>query len=81
MADMRVVQADVVGERHVRCVVADSFGARVRAIAFRAVDGPLAPLLLDRRGPPIHLVGQLRADSWNGARRTQFEIRDVAAPA
>ncbi len=81
MADMRVVQADVVGERHVRCVVADSFGARVRAIAFRAVDGPLAPLLLDRRGPPIHVVGQLRADSWNGARRTQFEIRDVAAPA
>lgn len=79
LADMRVVQADIVGEKHVRCVLVDSFGARVRAIAFRAVDAPLAPLLLDRSGPPVHVAGQLRADSWNGTRRTQFEIRDAAA--
>ena len=78
LSDMRVVQADIVGEKHVRCVLADSFGARVRAIAFRAVDTPLAPLLLDRGGPPVHVAGQLRADSWNGMRRTQFEIRDAA---
>lgn len=81
LADMRVVQADVVGGKHIRCVLADSYGARVRSIAFRAVEGPLAALLLDRSGPPIHAAGQLRADSWNGARRTQFEIRDAAAAA
>lgn len=79
LPDMRVVQSDIVGEKHIRCVLADGFGARVRAIAFRAVEGPLAPLLFDRSGVPLHVAGQVRADSWNGARRVQFDIRDVAA--
>jgi single-stranded-DNA-specific exonuclease len=52
----------------------------VRAIAFRAVESPLARLLLERGGPPLHVAGQVRADTWNGVRRTQFDIRD-AAPA
>ena len=80
LADMRIVQPDVVGQAHVRCTLADSFGARVRAIAFRAVDNPLGALLLNRNGPPIHVAGALRAETWNGTRRVQFEIRD-AAPA
>ncbi len=78
LADMRVVQADVVGQAHVRCTLADGFGGRIRAIAFRAVDGPLAELLLNRNGPPIHVAGALRAETWNGTRRVQFEIRDAA---
>jgi single-stranded-DNA-specific exonuclease len=80
LADMRVVQADIVGEKHIRCVLADTLGARVRAIAFRAVESAMAPLLLDRAGPPIHVAGALRSETWNGTRRVQFEIRD-AAPA
>ena len=37
---VRLVQADVVGERHVRCLVtdADGQGPRLRGIAFRALD-------------------------------------------
>jgi single-stranded-DNA-specific exonuclease len=50
----------------------------VRAIAFRAVDTPLQALLMDRSGPPVHVAGQLKADTWNGMRRAQFEIRDAA---
>jgi single-stranded-DNA-specific exonuclease len=80
LADMRPVHADVVGAKHIRCVLADPWGNRVRAIAFRAVEGPLARLLLERGGPPLHVAGQVRADTWNGVRRTQFDIRD-AAPA
>ena len=78
MAAMSVVQADIVGAKHVRCTLADASGARVRAIAFRAVDTPLQALLMDRSGPPVHVAGQLKADTWNGTRRAQFEIRDAA---
>jgi single-stranded-DNA-specific exonuclease len=78
MAAMSVVQADIVGAKHVRCTLADASGARVRAIAFRAVDTPLQALLMDRSGPPVHVAGQLKADTWNGMRRAQFEIRDAA---
>ncbi len=78
LADMRIVQADVVGQAHVRCTLADSFGMRVRGIAFRAADGPLGALLLNRSGPAIHVAGALRAETWNGTRRVQLEIRDAA---
>jgi hypothetical protein len=33
---------------------------------------------MDRSGPPVHVAGQLKADTWNGMRRAQFEIRDAA---
>ena len=36
-AGVRVVRADIVGEKHVRCVLADQQGGRLNAIAFRAV--------------------------------------------
>ncbi len=78
MQSVSVVHADVVGGKHVRCTLADASGARVRAIAFRAVDTPLQALLMDRSGPPVHVAGQLRADTWNGMRRAQFEVRDAA---
>jgi len=81
----RVVTADVVGEKHVRCLLAaaDGAGPRLRAIAFRAIDGELGPALLQARqtGAPLHLAGHLRADHWRGERRVQFVLEDAARPA
>jgi single-stranded-DNA-specific exonuclease len=79
---VRLVQADVAGEKHVRCLVAAANGGRLRAVAFRSLDGALGPALLQARqtGRALHLAGHLRADDWRGERRVQFVIED-AAPA
>jgi single-stranded-DNA-specific exonuclease len=86
---VRLVQADLVGERHVRLLAttADGQGARLRGIAFRAMDGggsakgsELGEALLAARstGRPLHLAGHLRADYWRGERRIQLVVEDAA---
>ena len=80
LPDVRVAFADVVGGAHVKLRLAGGGGAMLDAIAFRAVGTPLGEGLLASRGKPIHVVGRLRQDDWNGRIRVQLEIED-AAPA
>jgi single-stranded-DNA-specific exonuclease len=74
----RILRADVLKDRHVRCVVGGADGGRVDAIAFRALEGPLGPALLRAQGAPLHVAGHLRAEVWQGRRRLKFHIEDVA---
>jgi len=76
----RVVHAAVVGDAHVRCVLAGADGGRLKGIAFRSLDGPLGPALLETNGRPIHVAGKLRPDTWGGRDDVQLIIDD-AAPA
>ncbi|MBK1841311.1 single-stranded-DNA-specific exonuclease RecJ [Azospirillum sp. YIM B02556] len=80
IADARVVRADVVGANHVRCILQGNDGARLKAIAFRALDSDMGQALLNGRGTPFHLAGVLRIDRWNGSEGVQLLIDD-AAPA
>lgn len=81
VADARVVRADVVGANHVRCILTSPDGARLKAIAFRAMDDDLGPALLQTGGRPLHVAGHLRADRWNGAEGAQLLIDDAAFAA
>jgi single-stranded-DNA-specific exonuclease len=76
----RLVKADIVGETHVRCIVSGRDGGRLKAIAFRAMEGPLGPGLLTAagKGDPLHLAGYLRADRWMGRLECQLMIDDAA---
>ncbi|MFZ1814217.1 MAG: single-stranded-DNA-specific exonuclease RecJ [Rhizobiaceae bacterium] len=69
----------IVGRDHVSLTLKAGDGASIQAIAFRAVDTPLGALLL-RQGEPIHVVGTISADMWQGTRRVQFRIMDAARP-
>jgi len=78
LTGVRIVKADLVGTSHVRCFLTDSSGAKVKAIAFRAVETPLGQLLLQSGGTPIALAGKVKLDRWNGEIRVQFQIDDAA---
>jgi single-stranded-DNA-specific exonuclease len=77
----KLVKADVVGEDHVRCILSSNDGGRLKAIAFRAMQGPLGPGLLDaaHKGQPLHIAGHLRVDRWMGRLEAQLMIDDAAA--
>ena len=77
----RVARADRIGKDGgtVRAYVeGEGGGPRLKAMLFRAADGPLASALLERRAP-IHLAGHLRAEEWNGSVSPCFFIADAAA--
>jgi single-stranded-DNA-specific exonuclease len=75
----RVVRADRVGKEGntVRAFLeGEGGGGRLKAICFRAKDGPLAQALLG--GGHLHLAGHLRAESWNDSVSVALHIVDAA---
>jgi single-stranded-DNA-specific exonuclease len=78
--DVKIAFADIVGGDHVRLRLVGGDGARLDAIAFRAVGTKLGEGLLAARGRHIHAAGKLILDDWGGVERAQLQIED-AAPA
>jgi single-stranded-DNA-specific exonuclease len=78
LANCRIMKADIVGEKHVSVIVAQG-GARLRGIAFRAMESDLGPSLLSMRSRSCHLAGHLRIDEWQGEERVQLHIDDATA--
>ena len=76
LADCKIIRADVVGDKHVSVIFVQG-GARLRGIAFRALDSNLGQALL-RGGERIHLAGHLRINEWQGVERIQLHISDAA---
>jgi single-stranded-DNA-specific exonuclease len=82
LARARVVRADRVGKEAatVRAYLEGEAGGRLKAICFRAKEGPLAEALLNRRSEPLHLCGQLRAERWNDEVTACLHVVDAALP-
>ncbi len=78
----RVVKADRIGKdgNTIRVMVEGEGGGRLKALLFRAKEGPLAEALSRVGGAPLHLAGHLRAEFWQGRVSAGFFIAD-AAPA
>jgi single-stranded-DNA-specific exonuclease len=76
----RHVLADArqVGTGHIRVDLRSQTGARLQAMAFRAVGTGLGDFLFANRGRTIHIAGNLSANWWNGSRSVQFRITDAA---
>jgi single-stranded-DNA-specific exonuclease len=79
LADVRCERAMVVRGGHVSCMMTDSSGGRLKAIAWRAEDTELGRRIL-AGGGGLHVAGLLKADEWNGRVGVQLEIEDAADP-
>ena len=73
----RVVNARIVGTNHISCVLTDTGGGRLKAIAVRAADSALGQTLMSPGGVPLSLAGRVKLDRWNGDLKVQFQIEDV----
>jgi single-stranded-DNA-specific exonuclease len=76
---VRIIKADVVGNGHVRAVVAGDDGRSFKAVAFRAVDTALGQAL---RGAAPHrrlwLAGRARIDDWGSRPAAEMHLEDAA---
>lgn len=79
----RIARADRVGKEGgtVRAFIQGEGGGRLKAVCFRAKEGPLAELLLGSGGVPVHLAGALRAERWNGEVSASLHVQDAARVA
>lgn len=76
----RITYADYVGTGHIRCTIVSGDGSRLKAIAFRAADGPLGDILINENHRPLHIAGTLARDDWGGRQSVQLFIDDAAEP-
>lgn len=76
----RVTFADIVGVGgHVKVSMVSQDRARINGIAFRAADSALGQFLLEARiSDPIHVVGTLSINHWQGREEVQLRIMDAA---
>lgn len=76
---MRVVKADVVGNGHLRAILAGADGRSIKSIAFRKADSPLGHALLgaprDRR---LWVAGKAKVDDWGGRPTAELHLEDAA---
>ena len=78
-AGMRIERAMALKGGHVRCILVDDSGAKLRAVAWRSADTELGRRLLAADGA-LHVVGRLRPDDWMGREAVELEIEDAADP-
>jgi single-stranded-DNA-specific exonuclease len=80
LTDVLVIHADIVGTNHVRCTLRDRDGGpTVKAVAFRAGETPLGKFLLtsaQNSVTPVHLMGSVQINSWQGRESAEFHIAD-----
>jgi single-stranded-DNA-specific exonuclease len=76
---VRIIKADVVGNGHVRAIVAGDDGRSLKAVAFRQAETALGQALL---GAPSHrrlwLAGRPKIDDWGAKPAAELHIDDAA---
>jgi single-stranded-DNA-specific exonuclease len=79
LSNIRVHSADIVGKNHLRLMVSDwEGGARMKAMAFGALDTDMGQAFLQKRTAAFHIAGILKLDTWNGNRRVEMHVKDAA---
>ncbi len=76
--DCQILFAKEVGTNHLKVAFGDGMGARLDAIAFNAVDGPMGQELLNHSGARFHLAGRLDVNVWQGRKSPQLRLEDAA---
>ncbi|HEY7810714.1 MAG TPA: single-stranded-DNA-specific exonuclease RecJ [Allosphingosinicella sp.] len=76
---VRVVKADIVGNGHLRLVVAGDDGRRIKAIAFRMAESALGEAMLS--APPhrkLWIAGRIKRDEWSDRVSAEMHLEDAA---
>ncbi|WP_370173601.1 single-stranded-DNA-specific exonuclease RecJ [Sphingobium abikonense] len=76
---MRVIKADVVGNGHLRAIMAGDDGRSIKTIAFRRAETELGQAILaaprDRR---LWVAGKARIDDWGSRPAAELHLEDAA---
>ena len=75
--DCQILFAKPVGANHLKISFGDGLGARIDAISFGAMDGPMGQELLNHGGARFHLAGRLEVNVWQGRRSPQLRLEDA----
>ncbi|MGI4775619.1 MAG: single-stranded-DNA-specific exonuclease RecJ [Janthinobacterium lividum] len=80
-SNLFVLKADIVGEKHVRCLLMperDAYGTKaVASIAFNAVDTEIGKTLMSKSPNSMSVIASLKINSWQRSEKIQIQIIDI----
>jgi single-stranded-DNA-specific exonuclease len=77
--NLRVAFAQRVGVDHVRFTFEDINAQRLSGICFGCADGSIGEALLAADGKKWNAAGKIKIDTWQGRKRIQLHLEDLAA--
>lgn len=76
---VRIVKCDIVGNGHVRAIVAGDDGRSLKCVAFRAADTALGQALLAApRDRKLWIAGRAKIDDWGARPAAEIHLEDAA---
>jgi single-stranded-DNA-specific exonuclease len=76
---VRMVKCDIVGNGHVRAIVAGDDGRSIKCVAFRAAETPLGQALLAApRDRKLWIAGRAKIDDWGARPAAEIHLEDAA---
>ncbi len=73
----KVVAVDILKEQHLRLIVTDASGGRLKVMCFRCVGTPMGDRLTGARGKMLHLAGTLKSEIWQNRPQVTFMVSDA----
>ena len=78
--DMRIRSVRRMGDTHLRLRFDDGQSGTLDAVAFRAFETALGPMLVATEGRRCHLAGRIEMNHWGGRQTLQMRLEDAAIP-
>ncbi len=76
--NLKVVNSKIVGEKHIKSVLAGSDSSIIKTISFNSVETDLSSYLLKKNKKNFNIVGKLSLNEWRGQKNVEFIIDDIS---
>ena len=78
LENVKIVKSQIVGEKHVKSILASKDGSVVKSISFNSADSDLGQFLLNNRQNIFNIAGKLSLNEWKGEKNVEFIIDDIS---
>ena len=78
LENLKVIKSLVVGENHVKSILAAKDGSTIKTISFNSYDSDLGQFLLNNKTITFNIVGKLSLNEWKGEKNVEFIIDDIS---
>ena len=76
--DVKTINGKIVGEKHIKSILAGNDGSIIKCIAFNAVENDIGAYLLKKNNKSFNIAGKLSLNEWKGQSNVEFIIDDIS---
>jgi len=76
--NVKIVNSQIVGEKHLKVILCDRNGKIINGISFNAIGTNLEGYLNKKSHKMINILGKMSSNNWKGKRNIEFIIDDIS---